>query len=73
MFVVAEDRDVGRIDHRVGTERVTLLQVEAVHRATELAGEEGGGTAVVFLLGAFAVEEAAAGDGRGGEIQHERP
>ena len=64
MVVAAEDRHIGRIDHRVGAERVGLVEMERVHRTAGLAGEEGGGATVVFLLRAFAREEAAAGHGR---------
>ena len=64
MRVVPEDGNIRGIDHRIGAERVALLQVEGIHRSVELAGEERGRAAMVFLLGALAGEEAAAGDGR---------
>jgi len=48
------------------------MLMEGVHRSAGLAGEEGRGAAVVFFLGAFAGEEAAAGHGRGGEVEDDR-
>ena len=72
MVVAAEHRDIRGIDHRVRAERVGLMLMEGVHRSAGLAGEEGGGTAVVFLLRAFAGQEAAAGHGRRGEVEDDR-
>ena len=62
MLIVPEDGYVRGIDHRIGAECVALLQVEGIHRSAEQTGEEGRRATVVFLLGAFAGQKAAAGD-----------
>ena len=69
VLVVAEDRDVSRVDHGVAVERGPVVAVIFIHRRVFDREEERARAAEVFLLGAGAAEEAAAGLGRRGEVE----
>ena len=69
MRIIAEDRDRRRVDHRVAVAVVPLATMIRVHRRILDRQVERAGAAQVFLLGAGAGEEAAAGLDSGGEVE----